>query len=241
MKTLFTLFLFITFPFTMTGCSCAWFSTFCQSINSESTVSSFKIIEDRRMDLKRYLDVVVIEDLLGTSSKDTMTILANHGSSCDENTSDIMKGDTIVAAINHPNSPEPYDLFFYGLCSKSYLKIINDKIDRGAFIDFPQIITYDKFKEDILLCAKASVLDNPILLDRIARIFPNPALGLLNLDLRLAEEFKYQIFDIQGRIIFQKRVFTASDQIDLSTFQKGLYFIKITVNDASVVRKFVKL
>jgi hypothetical protein len=68
-------------------------------------------------------------------------------------------------------------------------------------------------------------------------IFPNPATNTLYLD-GLANTTTAEVYDVSGKILFTKQLIT--NQLDISTLAKGLYFIKHTTAEGSVVRKFVK-
>jgi trimeric autotransporter adhesin len=68
-------------------------------------------------------------------------------------------------------------------------------------------------------------------------IHPNPANDILFID-GLSNTAKAEIFDISGKLILIKQF--NSNQIDISPLAKGLYFIKLSTAEGSVVRKFVK-
>ena len=65
--------------------------------------------------------------------------------------------------------------------------------------------------------------------DRTFAIYPNPVIGMINLN--VSENLKYEatIYDIQGRIMTST---TNQSTIDIQTFPQGTYFIKITDLDS---------
>jgi hypothetical protein len=69
------------------------------------------------------------------------------------------------------------------------------------------------------------------------KIYPNPAINYLTIE-GLNNHTIAQVYDISGKLLLNKQLNT--NQIDISPLAKGLYFIKLTSEEGSVVRKFVK-
>ena len=59
--------------------------------------------------------------------------------------------------------------------------------------------------------------------------FPNPTLNYIMLEIidYSIEEIEYLLIDIEGKIIQNKSIHNSHTKIDLSTYSKGIYFIKI--------------
>lgn len=73
-------------------------------------------------------------------------------------------------------------------------------------------------------------------------IYPNPANGnfWMVLDQTLSEGNKFEVFDLNGRIVLRKDLETGlRHYFDLSHFPKGLYFIRIQNNNKSYFQKVV--
>jgi hypothetical protein len=68
-------------------------------------------------------------------------------------------------------------------------------------------------------------------------VYPNPAGKLLYFS-GLPGKATAEIYDIRSKLIKSKQLNT--NQIDISSLAKGLYFIKLSTKEGSVVRKFVK-
>jgi hypothetical protein len=68
-------------------------------------------------------------------------------------------------------------------------------------------------------------------------IYPNPATNTLYIDSHTSIETS-EVYNISGKLLLTKQL--NSNQIDISSLAKGLYFIKLTTEEGSVVRKFVK-
>jgi len=246
MKAKFTLITLSILPFIATACQCLWIESFCEAITPQSNVSTFKIIEkfSSQDSLRTYFVAEKIEDLVGSVNNDTMTILAGYGHSCDPNYYSIKSGDSMVINIETPSwmpGNIPYDSDLGHLCSKKFLRIENGKIHDGISDDYDQTIDYSDFKINIVNCANLTILDNPKILDNVLFIYPNPTKDLLNVGLNFNSNFNYQIYNVSGRLISQEQKVNRNHEIDLSHFQKGVYFIKIFVNKSFAVRKFVKL
>jgi hypothetical protein len=68
-------------------------------------------------------------------------------------------------------------------------------------------------------------------------VFPNPAKNTLYLD-GLANTTTAEVYDVSGKLLLTKQL--TINNIDISSLAKGLYFIKLSTKEGSVVRKFVK-
>jgi uncharacterized protein (TIGR02145 family) len=69
------------------------------------------------------------------------------------------------------------------------------------------------------------------------KIYPNPTTTTLNI-VGLTITAIAEVYDISGKQLLTKQLNT--NQIDISSLAKGLYFIKLSTEVGSVVRKFVK-
>jgi uncharacterized protein (TIGR02145 family) len=87
-------------------------------------------------------------------------------------------------------------------------------------------------------CTKdASSYKNEIINLKELNIFPNPATTTLTIE-GLTQKTTAEVYDISGKLLLCKPLGT--NTIDISSLETGLYFIKLTTADGSVVRKFVK-
>lgn len=59
------------------------------------------------------------------------------------------------------------------------------------------------------------------------KIYPNPSNGLINIESKNITGSIISIYDSQGKLVMQKNITKELDRIDLSSFEKGLYFIQI--------------
>jgi uncharacterized repeat protein (TIGR01451 family) len=72
-------------------------------------------------------------------------------------------------------------------------------------------------------------------------IYPNPNKGLFDVKLVLARisEIRLDIFNVIGQTIKTEKIQTVNliEQYDLSTFPKGIYFIKLTIDKQQIIKK----
>ncbi|MCX6352405.1 MAG: T9SS type A sorting domain-containing protein [Bacteroidetes bacterium] len=85
-------------------------------------------------------------------------------------------------------------------------------------------------------------IDAPNTLTHQIRIYPNPAIDVLNIIIADIKTATISIKDITGREVYTHPTNTESTQIDCSGFAKGIYVITLTTPDGAVVgrEKFVK-
>jgi len=72
-------------------------------------------------------------------------------------------------------------------------------------------------------------------------IYPNPANNLLTIQKDNTEPFSFEITSLNGQLIQSGTYAGQSQQIDISSFQSGVYIINIRSEDHSITQKFTKL
>ncbi len=79
----------------------------------------------------------------------------------------------------------------------------------------------------------------------IIKFYPNPSNGLVYIEIQnnQKEKLSVEIYNIHGQFIYSKQFNVCSDrivkQVDLSNYSKGIYFIKVGVNDIIKVGKII--
>jgi Secretion system C-terminal sorting domain len=74
-------------------------------------------------------------------------------------------------------------------------------------------------------------------------IYPNPTTGIFNIGVGNSKLKTLEVTDISGKIIFNQNEFDNSSndiQINLSNVAKGVYFVKISTDEATTVKKIIK-
>ncbi len=72
-------------------------------------------------------------------------------------------------------------------------------------------------------------------------IYPNPTNSLLNIETAISDLYIIEITTLNGRLIFDQKTEGISFQINLSSFQKGVYFMTIKSKDFLTTKKIIKL
>ncbi len=77
-------------------------------------------------------------------------------------------------------------------------------------------------------------------LDNTISIFPNPFVDEINFSfLNSVENAKIQIYDINGKLVFNKNQLTSNDIVSINLFS-GIYFAHIKLEDQLHIRKLIK-
>ncbi len=72
-------------------------------------------------------------------------------------------------------------------------------------------------------------------------IYPNPTNNLLTIETAQSGKYSIEITSLNGQQIYSTTMEGTTHQIDLSSFQKGVYFITIRSEDFVTTRKIIKL
>lgn len=102
----------------------------------------------------------------------------------------------------------------------SFRKIGNDSINSIA-----------KYNHSLVSVTDYKKIDNFI------KIYPNPATNTLYIN-GIKNTTKAEVYDISSKLLLTKQ--PTNNQTDISQLAKGLYFIKLSTEEGSVVSKFVK-
>ncbi|MGB1041169.1 MAG: T9SS type A sorting domain-containing protein, partial [Flavobacteriales bacterium] len=78
---------------------------------------------------------------------------------------------------------------------------------------------------------------------RVITVFPNPTSGIISISFN-SEDVDYiskaSIIDINGKIIQTKIISNEINQIDISSYQNGFYFLRIETDLGSITKKIIK-
>jgi hypothetical protein len=72
-------------------------------------------------------------------------------------------------------------------------------------------------------------------------IFPNPNNGIFNLNIKDIEtdKFSVKIYSLSGKLVLAKESLNANNKINLSSVEKGVYFVHIESENERVVKKII--
>ena len=79
--------------------------------------------------------------------------------------------------------------------------------------------------------------------DGRVELYPNPSDG--KYELRFAnrdfeQPMQLFVFDVEGRKVFEQKIFTATTKINLLMLESGVYFLKVNGNNFTVTKKIIK-
>ena len=73
-------------------------------------------------------------------------------------------------------------------------------------------------------------------------VFPNPSTGIItvqNISIDQNENLKLTVYDVLGQVVFEQQLKTATAQLNLSTQQKGIYFIQLHGEGEAFTQKII--
>jgi hypothetical protein len=73
------------------------------------------------------------------------------------------------------------------------------------------------------------------------RIYPNPTNILLIIEIGTSNHYNIEITSMKGQLMVSKEMEGTTYQVDLSFFQKGIYFITVRSRDQVWTDKIIKL
>lgn len=123
------------------------------------------------------------------------------------------KNATIQAAIN-----------LFGECSQEHRSTVDawDEVGISANYSCPGL-------------SLAEILNNSFV-----KIFPNPSNGIVKVITGYEIDEPIEIMDLNGKIIKTVKLNHNHPDVDLSDFRNGVYFIKININEQTIIKKIVK-
>lgn len=77
------------------------------------------------------------------------------------------------------------------------------------------------------------------LIDSKITLYPNPANQFVTIE-SVKSEFKYQLMDLNGRVISMNKTFSKMHMIDISILSKGIYQVAITDGMNKTTKQFIK-
>jgi L-ascorbate metabolism protein UlaG (beta-lactamase superfamily) len=116
----------------------------------------------------------------------------------------------------------------------SQLSSVKDKVSK-LVKNYPPIHVFDISMEKITISNQTNITKEKI---QSIALYPNPAFNQLWINKHVSSDLKVQIFDLQGRIIFDR--FVKTNPIDISNLSKGPYILQIIESGNVTKQKLVK-
>jgi len=239
-------------PFISSACSCLDFIYFCESVTQSSHVVRGEILNKYEVegmdefDKTFYMDVLVVENILGDLTVDTINIV-NSSTSCDLYHDGFEIGDEVI--LNSIDENRIDDLTGRpfaspGGCGSTLLRLGDDGIVKGGIREDLKSQTLDEFRSSIGTCSDLTALDRWIeKIDQRLHVFPNPSSEnvFVRTSFRLEEELTFELYNATGQLV-QKELFNFDREYNLRVkdYPRGVYFLKIKIRDQSLVRRIVK-
>jgi hypothetical protein len=134
------------------------------------------------------------------------------------------------------SNPKRYDVSYTPISSLGTVTVPNIKLSKGIhtmrFV--PQgNMNFDKFTFTEISSAVEEIETSSIL------VFPNPSIdGVFNLK-NIETNTLATISDISGKIIMKKKLNHQENMLDLSQYDKGIYFLKLKINEKVYINKLI--
>ena len=85
------------------------------------------------------------------------------------------------------------------------------------------------------------VVDIDKVLSEKFNIYPNPVFDILTIRSNISGDYILEITSLNGSVIDRQHITDKTHRLDISSFQKGVYFISIRSKDFTTTRKIIKL
>ena len=104
----------------------------------------------------------------------------------------------------------------------------------GKFIFLGEFYNYDSNIVNGILRISNPVLSNENFSAEKIKVYPNPVNNILYIE-NIADS-NYEIYDITGKIVLNG----IGNQINVSSLEKGVYFLKVILEEKIITQKFIK-
>jgi hypothetical protein len=146
---------------------------------------------------------------------------------------------TTLILANVQANPSAYPVIL-SLSGAEKLEVLNQISSGNAEHNFYSDYNYASLQFFNRLCNSSSGIDEQIKLPETI-IYPNPTIATLHIEISgKVHDVIVSIFDVQGRIVFCQPMHTTKTELDVSHFTEGMYFVKVSHNGETIIRKFIK-
>jgi hypothetical protein len=126
--------------------------------------------------------------------------------------------------------------------TSNYIPMVTNmttQVSTGGVMNIPSTIVGNGTTQTII-CANVVALINEINSLEATLIYPNPSNGKFKVVCEDASQFQCQVIDQLGKTIISTTVQKdLSDELDLTSFPKGLYFVRLTNETGSCTKKLM--
>jgi hypothetical protein len=150
-------------------------------------------------------------------------------------------GDKIVWYENDGNENFNPHIIAGSIAERYFTPIFTIDIDDDGDVDMISTSGYESrltLYENKLFNAGTNV---DIASTEKLNIYPNPTHSFLTIEIENSTHYNIEFTSLSGQLILSKDMEGTTHQLDLSSFQKGVYFITIRSKDFVTTRKIIKL
>jgi len=245
----------ITFLLNSTAysCSCGGPYTFCETIELQTAKEEYIVKAVKLRDVNHGMDVEVINAYKGQIPGETIRVWGDNGFLCRVYTNQFIIGDTIIMNLYLVDEIYPglndiggekvgdYEL---SICGLHFLQVKNNNVT-GNIISETQQIEIGQFDESMMNgklfdeCVQTNVEESKIFQDIL--LYPNPAAE----EVRIISNRRISsiiIYNSLGQNIYEQiNLNNIELDIDVSEFERGLYFVEVVDSSGkSITKKIYK-
>jgi hypothetical protein len=75
--------------------------------------------------------------------------------------------------------------------------------------------------------------------DKYVNVFPNPTNGVFEININTIDANSIRVMDITGKLMFERKITSLNESIDMTGFPKGVYVLYISGNNFSINKKLI--
>ncbi|MFN0729988.1 virginiamycin B lyase family protein [Polaribacter gochangensis] len=75
---------------------------------------------------------------------------------------------------------------------------------------------------------------------KAVKLYPNPAVNSIRLDIGMVDTAAIQIFDINGKLVIEKKNYQSKEIVNISSLKTGVYLIRVVSTKGNAIKKFIK-
>jgi len=154
-------------------------------------------------------------------------------------TAELVSLDTLISFMINSSDFQDIPAGESSESNKKYLLSISEEWQGKADIQFiVNISSYGNvcWRDTLSIMTNVNYFETPMF-----RIYPNPLIDLLTIETEQPGHISVEITSLNGQLIYSSTMKETSYQIDLSSFQKGVYFITIRSKNSVTTEKIIKL
>lgn len=95
----------------------------------------------------------------------------------------------------------------------------------------------------VLKISNANGVENTSYDNSLINIYPNPVIDKINITVQKKQLYKtisFSIYNIQGQLLLQQSILQDKTEFDINGFAKGVYILKLNIDDKTEMTRFVK-